>query len=427
MPIFKSMHHAGPESSFSRRGTVYVVVLATVAMVTAIGLTTLAAQRVQRRLIESSNDAAQARLYAQSAAEIGLLSATNTATWRSQIASGGWVSSQAIGDGTFSLTAVDPVDGDLTDSLLDPVVVTGVAVRGQAQQMSEVTLEVHLEPVTSLESTIHAGNDVLLDSIVVDGGGVISANNAIDANSSEINMDVEAVGLVTGGNFNAAQATGVLPKTMPDATVFDYYVGVGTLLPRRAISRQSGRRVFEAMVLSPTENPYSSDLNAEGIYVVNCSNGDFVIRNCRIVGTLVLLDADSVTIESSVYWEPAIENYPSLLLRGDATFAIGTSPLKENTDGVNFNPVGTPFNGMEDSDLYDAYPSELNGLFYVTGSADSMNSPTIHGVVLVGVTFSAKGGLNLEHSTIFHDNPPPGFFGAGPFRVAAQGWRRAVN
>lgn len=412
----------------ARRGTVYVVVLATVGMVTAIGLTTLVAQRVQRRLIQSSTDASQARVYAQSAAEIGLLGAQNTLAWRTDIALNGWVTSQVIGDGVFSLTALDPVDGDLVDSLIDPVVVTGVAMNGQAQQMSEVTLEVQIEPVTCLQSTIHAGTDVSFGSIVVDGGQVISANNAIDAVLSEINVNVEAVVAVTGGNYNASKATGVLPRTMPDATVFDYYIGAGTSFDRKKLNSDGlGRRVLENVVLSPTSNSYTGNVDANGIYVINCNNEDYVIRDCRIVGTLVMLDAASVLIESSVFWEPAVANYPSLLLRGNATLATGTAPLREKSIGVNLNPVGTPFNAMEDSDLYDAYPSELKGLFYVTGGLSSMNSPTIQGVVIVGGTFGGAGALDLEHSTVFFDNPPPGFFGAGPFRVAAQGWKRAVN
>src|SRR5687767_14232573 len=102
---------------------------------------------------------------------------------------------------------------------------------------------------------------------------------------------------------------------MPGASVFSYYVNPanGTAISATLISLV-GDIVIDGKLLSPDNNPWGLEKNANGIYWVNCGGRRVVIRDSRILGTLVLRDANEVTVEGSVHWEPAVEGYPALLV-----------------------------------------------------------------------------------------------------------------
>jgi Tfp pilus assembly protein PilX len=124
-----------------RRGSVYVLVLGASLIVALIGVSALMAARVQRRVVSGSADMAQARQFAGSVIDLGLFTIRqNPLSWRAQFAAGTIPNDLALGTGTLTLTATDPVDGNLTNNITDPVVLTGVGKCGDARYMLEVTL-----------------------------------------------------------------------------------------------------------------------------------------------------------------------------------------------------------------------------------------------------------------------------------------------
>src|SRR5436305_1455951 len=108
-----------------RRGTIYLLVLISSLIVATIGLASLQLLRVQGRAASDSNDFMEARLYARAALEIGMLKVRNDPNWRTNLGNGAWVTNQAIGNGAFSLSAVDPINNDVTSANNHPVVLTG--------------------------------------------------------------------------------------------------------------------------------------------------------------------------------------------------------------------------------------------------------------------------------------------------------------
>jgi len=123
-----------------RRGSVYILVLGASLIVATIGISALMAARVQRRAVVITADMTQARENARVAIDRALWDIkVNPSSWRSSLA-GGSYSSGTLGGGTLSLTAVDPVDGNLTNNNTDPVVLTGTGNVGQATYILEVTL-----------------------------------------------------------------------------------------------------------------------------------------------------------------------------------------------------------------------------------------------------------------------------------------------
>jgi hypothetical protein len=136
------------------------------------------------------------------------------------------------------------------------------------------------------------------------------------------------------------------------------------------------------------------------------------------VGTLVILHPGVFSVQQAVNWEPAIANYPSLLVSGNAELAFGASALSESSFGVDFN---------EDGDKLDTYPSLIKGLIYASGNVTTKSSVTLDGVLVIGGTLTAQNTLTLTYESTFLDNPPPGFGGAPQMVISPATWKQLVD
>jgi hypothetical protein len=413
-----------------RRGATYLIVLGTALAITVIGLSAITATRIERRWADASVNFTQARLHAESAINVGLLRIEQDANWRTTYSSGLWESSKNIGTGTYTLQGIDPDDGDLANDATDPLLLRGEGMAGFDPSATSYTLEVklnaHVPPLTCLERPVHTGSNVDFTSAQASSNPMsdaISANGNISALSSTINADVEAAGTISGLGYNGQQTSGIKPRTMPNSSAFDDYIANGTEISLGSIP--SG--TIEKVVLSPGNNPYGAT-NPQGIYVVRCETQDITIRNCRIAGTLVLLDAGSGSrIRDSVIMTSAVGNYPTLLVRGSISLELSSASLSEASLDVNFNPSHSPYQGIHDEDKVDSYPSRLNGLVYVSGDVATSNVVNIDGVLVVGGKLSISSTLSLSYRDRFLNDPPPGFT-APPRMVIAPGtWRQIVT
>jgi hypothetical protein len=233
---------------------------------------------------------------------------------------------------------------------------------------------------------------------------------------------------------------------MPDpATVFDYYKTNGTWISFTSLPTSSGVRTIAENVIGPGYNPYGpqtpQQTNPQGIYVVDCQSQMIQIRDTRIVGTLVLLNVGGGScIYDSVNFEPAVANYPTLLVEGRMDLVYTNIALSDG-GGRNYNPPGAPYMGDEDTVEDDTYPSVIKGLVYISGdSSTGLGSipvsykediyVTIDGVFVVGNTYfqtSNPCDLDLTYSQTYLDNPPPGFAGPPVMLVSQGSWRQLVN
>jgi hypothetical protein len=420
-----------------RRGSMYVAVIGCSLVVTVIGVSALLAARIERRAAEGTSDLSDARVYAQSAIDLGMYTILSDANWRINKTNGYWRGNcdvkppqlVAIGDGGYCLKVVDPIDGILSNSPSDPVVLSGTGAMGQSRYKLQVTMVAKPKALTCLQVAMHAGTDLTFSSATVQSNQVtISANGSAISTSSTINPKVEAVGTISGLEYQSSQTPGITPRTMPDATAFDYYILNGTAIAYSDLPPKQGKTTIENVVLSPNINPFGfGQKNANGIYVIDCLGGNLRIRNSRIVGTLVILNPSTLTIEQAMNWEPAIANYPSLLVLGNVDLAITITELSETSSNVNFNPAGTPYAGVYDSNMTGSYPSVIKGLIYASGNVTTKNFVTIDGVLVIGVTLTAQNNLSLTYRSTFYDNPPPGF-GAAPEMVISPGtWKQLVD
>ncbi len=413
-----------------RRGSMYVAVLGSTMVITVIGMSALMLARVERTSAEGTADLSAARFYAQSAIEMGQHKIHQDSNWRTTYTSGAWESNRTIGSGTYTLEGIDPVDGNLSNSASDSLLLRGTGFEGQSRYKLQVTMVSKSSALTCLQVAMHAGANLSFSSATVQSNQVtVSSNGSVTATTANVYPTVEAVTTISGTKYWSTQTPGITPRTMPDAMVYDFYTSNGTAITYSSIPSVSGKKTIEKCVLSPNSKPaYVASTNANGIYVINCALGDLRIRDCRIVGTLVILNPGVFTIENSILWEPAVINYPSLLVRGNATLNYTNTALSESSLKVNFNPASTPYQGgLPDTDINDSYPSVINGLVYASGAVATQSYATINGVMVVGTTLTAQNTLSLSYLSTYYDNPPPGFGGTPEMIVSPGTWQQLVD
>lgn len=191
--------------------------------------------------------------------------------------------------------------------------------------------------------------------------------------------------------------------------------------------------VIDRKLLSPTVNPFGGTVNSQGIYVINCNSKDVIIADSRIVGTLVLTSPGSNSvIEGSISWEPAIVNYPALLVDDSIAINFNSVGLSEATMLVNLNPSGTPFpflGGTSNNVSTDSYPSKINGIVYCANDLTFNGAPTISGVVVAADKIRVNAtSLNLQYINSYLTNIPPGFdLGLTTLKPIPGTWKRSVN
>lgn len=403
-----------------RRGSMYVAVLGSTMVITVIGLSALMLARVERASAKGTADLSAARFYAQSAIEMGQHKIRQDSNWRTTFTSGVWESNRTIGTGKYTLEGIDPVDGNLSNSASDSLLLRGTGFEGQSRYKLQVTMTAKSSALTCLQVAMHAGTDLTFSSATVQSNqGTISANNSATATAANIYPKVEVVNASSGTVFYSGVTTGITPRTMPDATAFDYYTLNGTPIAIADIPKEGAKNTITGALLSPTNNPYGTRItNPQGIYVIDCFGKDLRIKDARIVGTIVIKNPAYFSITSSVNWEPAVANYPSLLVSGSAELAFTNAPLSEITLGVDFNL---------DSDNLDTYSSLIKGLIYASGNVTTKSYVTIDGVLVIGTTLTAQNYLSLTYRSTFYDNPPPGFGGAPEMVISPGTWKQLVD
>lgn len=125
----------------ARRGSVYLIVLSVSMIVLVIGLSGLMVSRIEQRSASAVSDMTQARLLALAAVEIGMfIMEANPLNWREAFKAGVLPTDMPLGNGTLTLEAADPLDGDLANGAADPVLFTGIGIDGGARHKLQVTI-----------------------------------------------------------------------------------------------------------------------------------------------------------------------------------------------------------------------------------------------------------------------------------------------
>jgi Tfp pilus assembly protein PilX len=406
-----------------RAGAIYLIVLATSMLVALLGLSALMAARLRLRNAGPTGDMLEAQLYAQSAIELGRYWINQDPNWRTSRTKGYWAQNVALGKGKYSLYVVDPNGtGALNQNTTDPVTLTGTGMRGTATQQVQVTLNRYDPPLTCLNTAATCNGAITFGLagllVTVTSSGTVACNTSIATLLSTINAPCEAVVSATGLTYTPAPVTGVSARTVPDTTsVFSYYTTNGTQIG-------NGGGTLGGFVATSSVNTGSGGTNANGIYVYDCRGANVTVQNCRIVGTLVLLNAGSgSTIQQNCLFQQGSTKLPVLMVQGSITINLSNSTFTEATAGTNLNPSGAPYNGVTNSTTTDTYPCEIDGLVYISGNLTTQNHPVFKGPLIINGTWTATGAVDLAPDTSYYTNPPQGFTATPQMVVAPASWQ----
>lgn len=410
------------------RGTVYVAVLGISSLVLVLGLGGIASARAIARARTEARDLSGARWAAHSAIEATRYYIEQNSQWRTLRTNGKWMNAARIGGAEVSVEVINP-SGTLDRAESDPVNITATALQGRSVHTVSVTLAPQIVPHTCMELPLATGGAITATGATLHASGfTISTNAAFTALLCTINANVEASLTAVGVTVNGTQTSLAPARTFPSADAFSYYLARGTVIPASALPSSGSTRVVAAALLSPTSNPYTSDLNAQGIYIIDAANNAIAIKACRIIGTLVIINPKgAVALQSTIVAEPAVRNYPCIMIQGDASIETTSGTMTESSSTTpNYNPVGSAYpypNGVTNTTVTDSYISSIDGLVYVSGNVSTSGSPVI-GQLVIGGSLTLGGTLTLGYSAEYKNNPPPGF--AQVTMRPAMGSRRQV-
>lgn len=227
------MSNCMPRNRYTCRGSIYITVMGVSMMVAIIGVSAILAARVQARAGTALNDFAEARICARSGIELAMLTIYNDSYWRTHFGNGAWYTNRSVGDGSFSISAVDPVDGDVTNGENDPVILTSTGTKGRAKYSTSMRMEVSPRVGSCLEVSMCSAGDLNITGATLTSNQTISSNTKVAAGSSAVvNANVEACSEIRGSGYTKTTKVTRLRRTMPDSQrVFDYYISNGTQIP----------------------------------------------------------------------------------------------------------------------------------------------------------------------------------------------------
>jgi hypothetical protein len=405
------------------RGSIYLYVLASSLLVTILGLASLAAVRLQMRSERLARDSAGARIYAVSAVEMGLLQVKQNSNWRTAWTNGPWLNNQSIGAGQFTLQGTDPVNGSLSDSPYDPLLLTGIGTQGNACHKAQVRLVPVIQPLDALRTCLQASGQIQIadDKQITAVGAPIAANGQLD-NRGTIDGNAQAQSVGHTGTITGTLTVPGTSRSMPDATVFTTYVNKATSVPYSSTVQNA--------VLAPGCNTLGP-ADPNGFYVIDTGGHDFTIRNSRIYGTLIIRAAGhNVTVDDAVFMQNYRSDAPVLMVQGNLTIKPNSmgGTLSEAACNTNFNPIGAPYNGVCNSTKTDQYPDEIRGLVHVKGSLQLQQTARIVGVVICEGTVSGAGANNtLVYDPSLFANPPKWYTYVSGMTVSPGSWQQVVN
>jgi hypothetical protein len=429
-----------------------VLVIGIAMLVTVLGVGSLMSARSYGRATSAAADWEEAGTLAFSATEQAVSSLTQQAaagptTWRSAFTSGTTASSAAVGRGTMSWALKDETDGNLSADYLRPFRVYGIGVVNAVTRVYSVQVTPAGTPMDVLRTAVHASGNVKLVTTVLAGTGplgnvaiptgalgVISSNATVTLPAS-LWANVEAAAVT--GSTTTRVGTNTVPaaaKPMPATvwpTLVAHYAALATPL---SVPVTSGTYKMSAFLLSPAVNTFGTTANTAGIYSLDTTAGtasSVTLTNGRILGTLVITARANSTINLTgpLTWQTPATNLPALIISGTGltvNITGSTSWLSEATVGKNLNPAGSPYDGTTNTTATDAYPPQVQGVIYVTGSGNSVkvqNHPCLAGTLICDGTVEIDGPGSAAQGTATYANPPPGFATGNAVAEVPGTWR----
>ncbi len=388
-------------ASSRRRASVYLAVLSISMLVTVAGVGALLAARSQLSRAVVANDVIDAQLNAQSGIEIARAWVANDPNWRSTRASGIWSNALTLGEGTVTISGIDPNDNDLDNRPCDSVVLRAVGQKGEARHIAEATLTAHATPLDALKYAVHTKGEVHVHGSqrVAVRGAAISTDGAM-RNEGALFGDVVAASVSAQGTISGAVTVDATTEPFPTIDTAEFYAALG-----KEINPGS---TMQSVTLSRTSNPYSTP-DPDGVYVIR-QDSDISLDGVALSGTLVIISPGrTVSISRLVAMRAARADYPVLVIVGDVRFGSGSVAVP----GLN------PTLG-------------INGLVHVRGATRFDADPGLKGVLLaesnaVADAVDFRTSVTIRYDNTLFENPPQGYAKQVEMKLQPGSWRRVVE
>ncbi len=411
----------------SRRGTVYVAVLGLAMLALVLGLGGMMAARVEARRAATGSDAGAARAHAVSALALGRRWIEDDPGWRWNKAGSAWLALSPFEDGLISLTVTNP-SGALSRSSLDPVVMVATGQRGSARQKLRVTLAPRPEPMACLDGVMWCAGSKFHVTHRFSAPGLLVATNGNFSASGTVDADVEAAGTISGSTYGGTKKAGAAVREMPVfARVLAEYALVGSAGNLATLPLSGGNRVIEKRLIAPNHPLPGVTANPSGVYVLDCKGAGVEMKHLRLVGTLVLHNCAGLTIKEPVCWEPAVANYPCLIVDGPVVIDTDGKAVEETSPDVNLNPSNTRFpypHGTTNSIVSDTYPAAISGLVYTGGDFTLKRKNWTLGHVVANGQILSDEDVTIAPYEPYAATPPPGI---ADVKMVPSSWELAID
>jgi hypothetical protein len=169
-------------------------------VVACLAIAGLQSVRVQRRMNDQISQAANARKFAEAGIEFVQNRIQTDANWRSFFVNGIPITRSASG-GSFSVTLLDTVDGNIANRTTDPVVVTSTGRFGESTQKLSARIDPQIQLYPACQSALYA-----TDSIEFKGCTVTANQWAYCENTTKIRSNPTVNMNVLSNSFSGNQA-----------------------------------------------------------------------------------------------------------------------------------------------------------------------------------------------------------------------------
>jgi hypothetical protein len=387
----------------TRRAGVYVLVLTTSAVTMTIAMIGMATISAQREAGELTGARSRAAILAESAINLAVERIDTDSAWRD--ASGGVLVDVTVDGARITAEAIDPADGDLANDAGDAFTLTGSAQLGGARQRLAVDFSYTQVAVEGLSYPLilHGG---------AGGGGSLC-------------VFAWSMPLPVCGGLILAQIKDVFPAVsmswidLPDPSVVQQYAAMGTPISTDCSAGGRGK-VYPNLVLSSDSGPGGGTPDPRAIYVLDGCGNDVILNSPRIAGTLVVINAQSVSIQQPRVFRSGPEGLPIILAHADVYFVdAGTSSIDATAPDTDDDPSGPDF----DDPTFDG----MQGIIYVDGNIDASGYFDLRGTLMATGAATFAGASTITANPLHRSNPPEGFTVADELRMVAGSWRAVVD
>jgi len=393
------------------RGVIFIAALILLAGMSVVVIAIANEVSLDLKMATSLVDADQALETAKVGIDKIVYALNNDANWRTTYTSGTKYGPFALGDGEFTVTLIDE-DGDLADSLIDPVTVRSIATYKDTTRTVSAVLspppheammylayawhDLHIRLAPRIYGDICSEHKVDLHDSAPDFRGDIYAFSPGDVDDPLDDDDTDVITITTEP-----------ADPVPDAA---WFVNRGSAMvpPDDGTLRITDKRI------TPSTNPHGFS-NAEGIYYIDANGKNVEFRRCYIEATIVITRADKVFFEDGIVHRPALASYPALVV-------AGKDPGKGTVDydlDLNLSESGSHVDFNGDGDMSDTFAPSVSGVVYASKRIRALqvegDAKTVRftGVLMSEDVELMGAGNILEQDPALSTNPVEQFHGVG--------------